>query len=189
MFMESFNNMTIDSADEKKSFKDLSWIVQLSEHQFSEIIQLSPVAMVIFKGADHFISVANPAHDKLVGKCVQGKRLVEMFSENELSNSISILNSIYETDEAFEAKEILYKIINQQGITKSIFVNIGFFPLHDLQGNVTSILGVAQDVSELVSARNSAIIERDRMYSFFSQIPIMLNIHEGSEHIFTYVHH
>ena len=60
--------MNTDSVNEKKSFKELSWMLQLSEHQLSEIIQLSPVAMVIFKGADHFISIANPAHDKLAGK-------------------------------------------------------------------------------------------------------------------------
>ncbi len=186
--MQIFDNINTDSINANIPLRQLLLKLESSEHELTEIIHLLPFPMVILKGADHFVSFANPAHDKLAGKFIQGKLLKEMYSEKELGNSISLLNSVYETGQAFEAKEVLYRIIDQNDISKNIYVNIGFFPLHDLQGKVTSVLKVSQDVSELVRARNSAIIERDRMYSFFSQTPIMLNIQEGPEHIFTYVH-
>jgi signal transduction histidine kinase len=124
-----------------------------AHEELRELVRQSPVPTVIWRGPQHVYSIVNEAHDRMLGKRVLGKSIREAHTEAEAGSVFTILDDVYRTGTKYESKAVMYRIHDEHGRPRSIWVHEWFLPLRDAQGAVVAILGMSQDVTEEVQAR------------------------------------
>lgn len=136
---------------------------EASREELHDFIMQSPTGMVIVSGPDHKFTLANPMYEKLVGRKVVGKIVLEAFTEEEVAYFIPLLDSVYRTGVPYIGREIPLNIPDESGKIQNLFVNISYHPFRDFDGKIKGILAMAQDVTEQVLARKW-LEESDRRY-------------------------
>ncbi len=137
-----------------------------ARHELSELVRLSPVPTVIWRGPEHTYSVVNEAHDRMLGKPVLGMTMREAHPGAEAGDAPAMLDRVYRTGEPFIAKAVAYTVTGADGLARPIWVHEWFYPFLDLAGNVAGVLGVAQDVTtEVLATREvSAVLNALPVY-------------------------
>lgn len=116
----------------------------------------SPIPMVIVEGKDHRFTLANPPYEKMVGRKVVGKTVLEAFSKDEVGAFIPLLNSVLQTGVPVVAKEHPLTIPDEKGKLETLFLDLNYQPFRDADGNVKGVLATALDVTEHIKARKDA---------------------------------
>lgn len=118
----------------------------------------APVAIAIYRGPDFIIELANEKVLEFWGKTaeqVMNKPLFEALPEVEKNVYYPILKNVYTTGERFFAPEYRATLL-RNGKLETVYVNFTLEPLRDLEGNITSVMVVANEVTALVEARKMA---------------------------------
>ena len=130
--------------------------VEEKEKQFSDMVMQSPVAMIITKGKDHLIEIANKA---MLGKIwkrnadeVIGKKIQEAFPELATQKYSALLNKVFLKGDIHSESEAFVMISSGDMLQKK-YVDFEFSPVHDGDNNIYGILVTASDVTERVEAR------------------------------------
>ena len=82
------------NSEDKSSFNELR-----------DFFMQAPVPLAILKGPEHFFTLSNVDYERLIGRSAMGKNLLEVFSEDELDQSLEILNEVYKTGIPFIGKD------------------------------------------------------------------------------------
>lgn len=144
--------------------------LRASRHELAELIRLTPVPTVVFRGPEHVYSLVNAAHDRMLGKAVEGKPIREAHTKEEAGEAPAILDRAYQTGVPFVSKEVPYTVRGEDGMPRSIWVHEWFFPFRDLSGKVAGILGVAQDVTEQVRGRQELSTVLNALPAFVTRV-------------------
>ncbi len=133
--------------------------IEASEKQLVDIFKHAPVGIVIYRGVDFVIDLANEQALEMWGKKleqVQGRAITEVFPEIITTHHIKALHDA--SVEKFNKGESFN--VNEAEITFQRYGNLhtGWYnyihePIKDLEGNVTGIIATAIEVTEQVSAR------------------------------------
>lgn len=133
--------------------------IEENEKQLQYFIRQAPVGIVVYKGADFIVELANERVLEMWGKKldeVQGRSMKDIFPE--IATDGYIQNLYKETVEHFlqgqtfivTEAELTFK---RNGELYTGWYNYSHEPLKDADGNVTGIIAVANEVTDQVLAR------------------------------------
>jgi PAS domain S-box-containing protein len=125
-----------------------------NENIFRTLIEESPSPVGLYVGADMKIKIANKAIISIYGKGddVIDKLYFELLPELKTQAIFDILNNVYKTGIAYEAKEARVDLV-VNGKLEIFYFNFVFTPIKNEQGLVWGVLNTAADVTELVLMR------------------------------------
>lgn len=125
----------------------------------ADVISAIPVGISIMRGPEHRFELVNPfARELLGGRDVVGMTLPSAFPELVEQGFLDLMNNIYATGEPYRAKEmdVEFRRGTDATLTRGIF-DVSYQPLRDLSGEITGILSVSVEVTELVEARRRVV--------------------------------
>ena len=127
-----------------------------SEERLQQIFQQAPLPIVVFKGREFVVELANPFyHALLPGRDLVGRRFADV-APDVGENVWTALRGVLDTGQPFVANEWLVPYDqNGDGLIEDVWFNVVYHPLHDLDGSVGGIIAVASDVSAQVRARQT----------------------------------
>jgi len=125
-----------------------------SKARYRELIIQAPIAIGALRGRDLVIEAAN---DKILelwgkGKQIIGLQLKDALPELEGQPFLQLLDEVYTTGIPHYGNEVRAKL-DHQGKLKDFYFNFVYHPLKDSDGNTTTIMVVATDVTMQVIAR------------------------------------
>lgn len=144
-----------------------------SENRFRNLIRKAPVAICVIRAEDLIVTEVNDVFLKLVGKSrelLEGQVIWEGVPETAEVYS-PLMQQVIKSGKAFHASEHRL-LLNRKGSDEIVFVDFVYEPLKDLNGTVTSIMIVGNDVTDKVVARKQIenIEERSRLAIEASEI-------------------
>ncbi len=126
----------------------------LSEQKLQQVFAQAPVAIVVFRGRDFVIEMANPSYEALVrGRELVGRPFAEVVPE--LGPHVwDAFRRVLDTGEPFIANE-WYIPYDQDGdgLIEDHWFNLVFHPMLGTDGRVTGVVTVCCDVTVQVCAR------------------------------------
>jgi PAS domain S-box-containing protein len=125
-----------------------------NENIFRTLIEESPSPVGLYVGAEMKIKIANKAIISIYGKGddVIDKLYFELLPELKTQAIFDILNDVYNTGIAYEAKEARVDLV-VNGKFEIFYFNFVFTPIKNEHGQVWGVLNTAADVTELVLMR------------------------------------
>jgi PAS domain S-box-containing protein len=124
------------------------------EEKLQQIFQQAPVAILVLRGPDFIVELANPTYAALLeGRELIGRRFADVVPE--LGQHVwDAFKGVLATGEPFLATEwhIPYDY-DRDGILEDHWFNVAYNPLRELDGSVGGILAVLTDVTVHVLAR------------------------------------
>ena len=125
-----------------------------SEEKLQQVFAQAPVAIVVLRGPEFVVEMANPFYQALLpGKQLVGRRFADIVPE--LGRDVwDAFNRVLETGEPLVANEWLIPYDqNGDGVIEEVWFNVVYHPLRDTDGRVTGMVAVCSDVSVQVRAR------------------------------------
>lgn len=132
-----------------------------AENHLRSLFLQAPVAIAIYRGPEFIIELANAKVLEFWGRTeeqVLHKPLFEALPEVDKDLYFPKLTQVFTTGEEFYGPESPVTLL-RKGKLENVYVNYALVPLRDLDDNITSVMVVANEVTELVNARKLA--ERD----------------------------
>ncbi|MGN7203187.1 ATP-binding protein [Pedobacter sp. SAFR-022] len=135
-----------------------------SEGRFRDLVQQAPVASFIVTGEQMMIETANHLMLTMLGKdkSILGKPIVEALPELKGQPFEGLLNQVYRTGETFYGNE-LSAHLEHDGQLVSGYYKFIYKPLKNPDGSSHSIICIALDITEQVSARKAAEQAEERL--------------------------
>lgn len=140
-------------------FRDISERVRREEDEavreaVRRIVEELPVAVTITRGARHRLELVNArARELVAGRAVEGELLENALPETRSQGFIELLDRVYATGERFEGRELPLRW-NPDGCGERVgLFNLIYQPLRGTAGDITGILHLGLDVTELVARR------------------------------------
>ena len=131
------------NSEDKSSFKELR-----------DFFMQAPVPLAILKGPEHFFTLSNNDYEALIGRSAMGKNLLEVFSEDELDQSLIILNEVYKTGIPFIGKDLTLNLKNIEGVVERKWIDVAYHPFRENnEDEIKGIFAVFQDVTDRVIAK------------------------------------
>ncbi|CAM3166372.1 PAS domain-containing protein [Corallococcus sp. ZKHCc1 1396] len=114
----------------------------------------APVGISIVRGPDFTFELANPHYELLVGrKVAPGTPLTTVFPEMAAQPEIlQVLRDVVRTKQPFMRPEFQVPLM-RNGKLESVFFNVIYQPLVEVDGKVSGIITLATDVTEWVRSR------------------------------------
>jgi PAS domain S-box-containing protein len=114
----------------------------------------APVGISITRGPDFVFELANPYYELLVGrKVTPGRALMDVFPEMATQPEVmEILREVVRTKQPFVRPEFEV-MLERDGKRDSVFFNVIYHPLTEMDGTASGIITLATDVTEFVRAR------------------------------------
>lgn len=145
-----------------------------SEAKYRALIQHSPIAMQVFRGADLRFEVVNQAMLKFLGKTEEiiGKTLFEGVPEIVGQPIVEVLKGVYENGTSLElfGEEVL---LERNGKVELGYYDVIYRPLHD-GDQITGVLGIAIDVTAQEKAKLALKESEDRFRNMAEGSDIMI---------------
>jgi len=141
--------------------------------QLEYFIKEAPVGIIVYRGREFIVDVANEKALEMWGKTleeVKGKKIKDIFPEVYADEKIQVLYdaSVWKflQGESFVVTEAEITF-NRNGKSYTGWYNYTHEPVRDIDGNITGILAVANEVTEQVLARkkieeNEAILRKTK---------------------------
>lgn len=128
------------------------------EKHFRNMVMQSPVPMVIFRGIDPVIEMANSAMLNNIWtraeQDVIGKSAFDVFPELSTQVFSDIFYRVYKTGESYKAMESVAFIEGKDG-TKKFYLDNEYTPLFEADGQVSGIMMTVNNVTEKVNSRQA----------------------------------
>ncbi|NNC18993.1 PAS domain-containing protein [Corallococcus exiguus] len=114
----------------------------------------APVGISITRGPDFVFELANPYYELLVGRRVTpGQALTDVFPEMASQPEVmEVLRGVVRTRQPFVRPEFEVKLV-RDGQPDSVFFNVIYHPMVEVDGTASGIITLATDVTEFVRAR------------------------------------
>lgn len=127
-----------------------------ADRRLQQLVASSTVGMCIIDGDDLVIETANEQMLVIWGRSreqVIGKKLMEVFPDLEGQPFPQLLRDVLETGRSVIIKETPADIASTDGTPRTIYIDLGYEPLSDASGKVTSILATVTDITKEVESR------------------------------------
>lgn len=139
-----------ESIERAKSEQELA----RSEERLQQVFAQAPVAIVVFRGRDLIVEMANPHYEALVqNRDMVGKPLREILPELG-SHVFEAFDQVLETGEPFVASDFPLSYDQKgNGVITDHWFNVVYHPLRDRNGVVNGVVAVSSEVTAQVVAR------------------------------------
>ncbi|RZM26217.1 MAG: PAS domain S-box protein, partial [Pedobacter sp.] len=121
-----------------------------AEQQLRSLLTNAPVAIGIYRGANHVVEMANQRMLNYWGRSAEetfGYPLLEVITEFGEQGFGKVMDDVYQTGERFVSEEIPIQI-NRLGIEEISYVHVTMEALRNEDQQITGIMAVAADVTE-----------------------------------------
>jgi len=137
-------------------------LVEDSNKRYNMLLLQSPFAIVILKGKDMVITLANDSIKTMwgKGKQIEGKPLMEILSEIKYNKIKLLLDRVYNTGQPFYINELLTRI-KRNGKTEDAYFNFVYQPYREADESISGITIIAYDVTAHVIAKNELILAKE----------------------------
>ena len=127
-----------------------------SQAQLQQVFLQAPVAIVMFRGPDFEVELANPFYQAMLpGRQLEGRRFRDIMPELP-QDVFDALQRVLDTGEAFTASDWLIPYDRDgAGVIENAWFNCVFHPLRELNGEVSGIIAIGNDVTVQVLARKT----------------------------------
>ncbi|NNE76081.1 MAG: MEKHLA domain-containing protein, partial [Pricia sp.] len=128
--------------------------IEESKAELQNLFKQAPVTIVVYKGKDHIVEVANTAALEMWGKSeddVLNKPFFEITPELRESQE-PLLKKVYESGESYFGKEFSVTY-TKNGKSYSGYFNFVYQPVRDTENKITGIIAIGTEVTEAVLNR------------------------------------
>jgi len=127
--------------------------LQASETDFKRLVAQAPVAILVFRGPEMIIDMANGPILEILNKDVSiiGKPLLEGMPELKGEPAVELLFDVYNTGRSSEGIEVPVRMI-RNGEFETRYFNFSYQPLCD-ETNIIGVMDIAVEVTVQVMAR------------------------------------
>jgi PAS domain S-box-containing protein len=152
-----------------------------SEARFHNLIEQSIYPILIFKGEDMILEIANAPMLKIfnVGKEALGKTILEILPEMKDQPFIGLLLDVLHNHITHYGTEQPAYFMRGNGEKEIVYFNYVYQPYHEDDGGISGVMVTAYDVTEQVMARKKIEESEEQLQSLFMQSPFALAYHEG----------
>ena len=129
--------------------------IALSEENLRNTILKAPVAMCIFRGADHVVEIANDKMIELWGKTIDdvlNKPIFESLPEVKDQGFKKLLDDVFNSGETVTASGVEL-IVPRGKIKQKIYINFVYEAYREPTGTISGVIAVATDVTSQVLAQ------------------------------------
>jgi signal transduction histidine kinase/DNA-binding response OmpR family regulator len=131
---------------------------ELQRQHLHSLIMQAPTPMLILRGPEHVVELANPMTCRVWGRNeeeVLNRPLIEVLPELKGQPFIGLLDGVRRTGVPYLGKERPARIDRRgDGKIDTVFFNFVYSPLRGLDGDIEGVLVLAFDVTDEVNARN-----------------------------------
>ncbi len=130
---------------------------ELQKQHLHSLFMQAPTPVVILRGADHIVELANSYTCEVWGRSheqVIGRPLLEALPEMRGQLIEQMLDRVYATGEVQTSKEMLAELDRRgDGVREQMHFTLVFAPLRGIDGVTEGVLALGFDVTEQVAAR------------------------------------
>lgn len=141
-----------------------------AHNQLNDFFMQAPAPMVIMLGPEHHFWLANPLYEELIGRKAAGKNLMDIFSHEEVTPFIPLLDKVYSTGVPFIGNEVPFHH-EKDGVIQKKFLNFGYYPFREADGRVKGILAIVNDVTNQAYLRMQIEANRNELHMLSESIP------------------
>ncbi|HXI28140.1 MAG TPA: ATP-binding protein, partial [Vicinamibacterales bacterium] len=131
---------------------------ELQKQHLRSLFMQAPTPIIIFRGPDHVVELANPMTCQVWGRTeaeVIEKPLLEALPELRDQPFKALLDGVLRSGLPYVGKEIPALIDRHgDGRFETVYFNFVYAPLRGVDGEIEGVLAVAFDVTDEVTARN-----------------------------------
>jgi signal transduction histidine kinase len=129
-----------------------------TRQKFKNVLEQATEPILILKGEDMILEVANDALFKLwkVDSSAIGKTFLEILPEMKDQGFLELLQQVYHTGQPFHGYEIPAIFDEGNGSTRTLYFNFTYQPYREADGSITGVLVLATDVTGQVLAKKQA---------------------------------
>ena len=145
----------ISSCTDISNLKNAQHALKNSEQRFKNLVKQSPIPMVILRGPEHKIEIANAVVEKRWGYGsldFSNKTIGDLFPVLRQQEHRVLLDEVYKTGKSFREYESEVYFKEHEGFQTSYF-DFEYAPLLEDDGSVSGIITTIIDVTDHVEAR------------------------------------
>ncbi|MDQ6762508.1 MAG: PAS domain-containing protein, partial [Bacteroidota bacterium] len=156
--------------------------IKENEARFRSLVQQAPVAMIILKGNDYNVEIANDTYLQIVekGKDFIGKPLFESMPDFKTQGIKELLDNVMDSGNPFYGNESEYYIVRNNK-KEQCFFNFVYHPVRENQDKVTGIIVVANEITAQVLARKNVEESEQRFRNLVEKAPTPICILKGED--------
>ena len=126
-----------------------------TRHKFRHVIDQAQDPILIFKGREMVLEVANKALFRLwqIDESAIGRTFLEILPEMKDQGFLEKLQRVYDTGEPFQGYEIPADLYSKDGSKRTVYFNFSYQPYREPDGLLSGVLVLATDATEQVRAR------------------------------------
>ncbi len=138
------------------------------------VFMQAPAPVVIVRGANHVIELANPFALKVWGRdeTALHKPLMEVFPELEGQGIKELLDNVLTTGKPYFGNEQRVRIDYGNGKYEDVYFTFVYEPMRDSSGNIEGVMVIAFDVTEQVKARRVVEEQNNVLEMITSGVPL-----------------
>ncbi len=185
--------ITREKAEEKLILLAIEDVTEDRKHQqkerellarFENLVLEAPVAIMVLKGRDYLVEVANDTFLQIVekGKDFIGKPIFESLPELKTQRVKEQLDSVMQSGVPYHANELELQMLRNKKRVQG-FYNIVYRPLRGEEGIITGIIVVANEVTEQVLSRKKVEESEQRFRNLVEKAPSPICILKGEDMI------
>ncbi|HYH14991.1 MAG TPA: PAS domain S-box protein [Flavisolibacter sp.] len=131
-------------------------MVAESESKFRNVIEQAPTPILILKGEEMILEVANQALFDIwnVGSDAIGKKYLDILPEMKEQGFMELLLKVYHSGQPYYGYEVPAIFHRSNGCKDSVYFNFVYYPYREADGRISGVLVLATDVTGQVQAKN-----------------------------------
>lgn len=165
-------------------FKDITDRIR-QEQKFQNVVQQAPDPILILKGENMILEVANKALLDLwkIDENAVGKSFLEILPEMKEQGFVELLQNVYKTGEVFQGIEIPALFKRSNGESEKLYFNFSYQPYREADNSITGVLILGSNVTPAVIAKQRLIESERNLRNTILQSPVAMCIFKGPTYI------
>ncbi|MEO6669574.1 MAG: PAS domain S-box protein [Ferruginibacter sp.] len=153
-----------------------SKIIEKNEHRFRYVLEQSPDPIVILKGENLVLEIANEPLFKLWGvdKGAVGKTFLEILPEMKEQGFFDMMQDVYFNDKIIKGIETPALFNRADGTKETLYFNFTYQPYREEDGKISGVLVIASDVTRQVEVKKQIEESEQRFRMLSETIPHMI---------------
>ncbi|HZH36387.1 MAG TPA: PAS domain-containing protein, partial [Flavisolibacter sp.] len=165
-------------------FRDITARIQ-QEQKFRNVVEQATDPILILKGEDMVLEVANKALLDLwkTNESAIGKPFLEILPEMKDQGFIELLQKVYHTGQPFQGVEIPAFFEEENGNKRTVYSNFTYQPYREADGSISGVLVMASDVTGQVEAKRKLVESEKNLRNTILQAPVAMCILRGPQFV------
>ena len=165
-------------------FRDITERIK-QEQKFRNVVEQASDPILILKGENMVLEVANKALHKLwrTDETAIGKSFLEILPEMKDQGFLELLQQVYHSGKPFQGYEVPAIFIEEDKKKHTRYFNFTYQPYHEADGSISGVLVLANDVTGQVDVKQKLVESENNLRNTILQAPVAMCILRGPRFI------